>query len=212
MIAVLTGDIVNSTKLSESEYQLVTQSINGCCEVLKQKFNAKWELYRGDGFQVSVATPEKSMLCAILLKTGLRKIFSDGTPIDMTLSIGLGNQTVHSEKLGTSFGSAFVLSGQGLDHTPKGDLTIHIGEEFGVLSDTLSITTRFISHFLSQLSQKQAEVLYYYVLMSYPEQQVIAAQLSTSRQNISKHLSRAGAELIKDYLLYFEEQLAQAVT
>lgn len=207
MIAVLTGDIVNSTKLNEAEYQLVTERINDCCELLKQKFNAKWELYRGDGFQVSVPHPEKAMLCAMLLKTCLRQMFSEGSPVDMTLSIGFGNQTVHSEKLGTSFGSAFVLSGQGLDNSPKGNLTIHMGDEFGILSDALTITTRFISHSLSLLSQKQAEVLYYYLLLSYPEQQVIAAKLSTSRQNVSKHLSRAGAELIKDYLLYFEEQL-----
>lgn len=211
MIAVLTGDIVNSTQLSESDYRLVTNNVKSSCEVLKQRFEAQWELYRGDGFQVSVPTPEKAMLCAIILKTSLRRMFSDGEPVDITLSIGIGNQTIHSEKLGTSFGSAFLLSGHGLDHSPKGELTIHVDQKMAVLSNALSLTTRFISHFLSQLSKKQSEVLYYYVLMSYPEQQIIAELISTSRQNVSKHLNRAGAELIKDYLLFFEEQLEQAI-
>jgi len=63
----------------------------------------------------------------------------------------------------------------------------------------------FLHHLLDGLTEKQAEVLYYYIDFDFPEQQSIADYMNMTRQNITTHLKRSGAELVKAYLLGYRE-------
>lgn len=208
MIAVLTGDIVSSTDLSESNYQLIIKNLKTVCSVIEQSYLAEWEIYRGDSFQFYFPKPEYAMAGTVLLKTFLQSLSVEDESVNVTLSLGIGEVSVHSDRLSTSQGSAFTLSGRGLDKTSSGELSIHIENED--LREYLVLPTRFLNQLMSSFSCKQAEALYYYVSLSFPEHQQIADKMQTSRQNISKHLHRIGAELVKEYLLFFEAQVNKA--
>ena len=84
MIAIITGDIINSEKSDASEW------IN----ILKNQFSkwgkspADWEIYRGDEFQIRIPF-NKALKAAILIKA-LVKSYKD---LDVRMAIGIGAES-----------------------------------------------------------------------------------------------------------------------
>lgn len=102
MIAVITGDIINSTEKA---------SINWLKElktVLNQYGSSpmKWEIYRGDSFQLKLPV-EKAMLTAFHIKATIKQIKNK----DVRMGIGIGMEEYVSEKLSESNGTAYQNSG-----------------------------------------------------------------------------------------------------
>jgi hypothetical protein len=69
MIAVLTGDIVNSTKMSNKTYSEVIYSIKGFLREVKQKYHAIGKIYRGDEFQIQYPDPICALRSTLLLNS-----------------------------------------------------------------------------------------------------------------------------------------------
>ncbi len=205
MRAVITGDIVDSTSLDASAYELAIARLKEIFDQLESHYHAKWEIFRGDSFQLILPETSFAMHSAVLIKTYLLFAPVSTNPINITLSVGLGEVIVDSKQLTTSHGSAYTLSGRGLDNTPRGGISLQ--SDLDDLNTMLTLPTRFLTNLLSSLSRKQAEALYYYISMDYPEHQKIADKMHTSRQNVSKLLSRVGAELVKEYLLFYQSQV-----
>jgi predicted DNA-binding protein YlxM (UPF0122 family) len=208
MIAVLTGDIVDSTKMSPADHQATIEMFRYNIQYFAQHFAASGEIYRGDSVQICFKQPQYAMKSAVLLKMSLLQSQTTTKPISVTLALGLGDASVIGVTPGVSQGSAFIYSGRGLDNAKSGDLSLHA--QNAQLQEKLGLATKFLNHLLSSLTRKQARVLYYYVLLNYPTHQKLADQLQTSQQNITKHLSRIGACLVEEYLLFFEQQIIQA--
>ncbi len=71
--AVLTGDIVNSTKLSKARELKLTSCLTG----LFIEFDSKLEFYRGDSFQAYVKNPANALRLALLSRTAAIKLFKN---------------------------------------------------------------------------------------------------------------------------------------
>ena len=103
MIAIITGDIINSQK-SDSELWLPKlKNILGSWASSPEN----WEIYRGDEFQLKCSVDEvfrKSLIIKSFIKT-----FEN---LDVRLAIGVGNEVFSSEKITESNGSAYVNSGR----------------------------------------------------------------------------------------------------
>src|SRR5690625_6696370 len=71
MIAVITGDIISSRKLSNQDKWILP---------LKELFNTwgerprDWELERGDYFQVEIKKPEEALIRAFQIKALIKKV------------------------------------------------------------------------------------------------------------------------------------------
>ena len=68
MVAILTGDIINSRKSSVETWLPVLKS--ALANIAAEKY---WEIFRGDSFQIQVV-PEEALLKAIYLKSVIRTI------------------------------------------------------------------------------------------------------------------------------------------
>src|SRR5690625_7883964 len=74
MIAVITGDIISSRKLSNQDKWILR---------LKELFKTwgdrprDWELERGEYFQVEIKKPEEAIIRAFQIKTFIKKVKSD---------------------------------------------------------------------------------------------------------------------------------------
>ncbi|RZK32952.1 MAG: hypothetical protein EOO61_16255 [Hymenobacter sp.] len=109
LTAVLTGDLVASTKLPPSRRSSLLRS--WLKETLK---TIPFELSQGDSFQFKVATID-GLAVALRLRSHLRSINPlDGYRPDVRISIGLGEIDYTGPSLGESAGPAFELSGRGL--------------------------------------------------------------------------------------------------
>jgi predicted DNA-binding protein YlxM (UPF0122 family) len=200
MIAVLTADLVNSTKLDKQDYLSVIQFLKGLLSELAENENIAFEISRGDSFQVVFSNPVIAMRISLLIKFGLLS-GNYSQSMNVTQSLALGDFEHLSNKPGESSGEVFINSGRGLDTTPKGHLSLH-NDLLG--AQGFKLATQFLNHHLDQLSKKQAEVSYLYLKFNYPEQGVIASDLNITRQNVATHLKRAGAELVKAYIGEYE--------
>lgn len=204
MIAVLTGDIVNSTKMSSDTYNKVISTLNTLFENANAQFNAVGEIYRGDGFQVQYPDPFDAIKSTLLLKLALHSAHFSDKPIQCTLSLAFGKADIYAEKPNTSSGTAFLLSGRGLEKTPRGDLLV----QFDQPNDELVLLTQFLNHLLNRLTKSQAELLYQTIETEFTEHWKIAEVTGTSRQNISNRLGNIGAFLVRDYMDMISRKLA----
>lgn len=119
MIAVITGDIINSRKQPAAEWLPLLK------EVLSNygRTPREWEIFRGDSFQLIVPS-KKALHAAIHLKAGI-KIIKD---LDVRIAIGIGEQDHRAKKISESNGSAFVRSGEGFESLKKQNMGIFTGD------------------------------------------------------------------------------------
>jgi SatD family (SatD) len=104
MVAVITGDIINSKKINPKKWLKPLKR-----ELDKIGMSPKfWEIFRGDSFQVIINKPENALQWAIKIKAVLKSI----QDIDVRMAIGIGDISYNAPKITESNGSAFVNSGE----------------------------------------------------------------------------------------------------
>ena len=134
MIAIITGDMINSRKPTDLNW------LEGLKKILGKygQSPAQWEIYRGDQFQLEVAVPEEALHTAFLIKAYLKT-----RKLDARMSIGLGEKNYAADKISESNGSAFVRSGDLFETLKKQKLTLAV--QTGTLTPILevSVLSRF---------------------------------------------------------------------
>src|SRR5690606_38464016 len=104
MKAVITGDIVNSSKVNPDTW------LPKLKDVLNLFGNTpnEWEIYRGDSFQLIIKDPLMALKAAILIKASIKSIKS----LDIRMAIGIGDISHSSQRITESNGPAFIYSGE----------------------------------------------------------------------------------------------------
>ncbi|MDC2887723.1 MarR family transcriptional regulator [Psychrosphaera algicola] len=198
MIAVLTGDIVNSTKMSKETYSEVIKQLTSLLQDVNVQFNAVGEIYRGDEFQIQYPNPLDALKSTLLIKLALHLATFSEKPIQCTLSLAYGEYDIYADKPNTSSGSVFVASGRGLQKTSRGELSLLLEQDLD--ESELNLLTQFLNHLLNRLTKTQATLLYQYIENDFTDHKTMAELTATTRQNISNRLSNIGAYLIKEYI------------
>lgn len=205
-IAVESGDIVHSTDMSEEMYSNAIVYLKTELDGQRKVFNTEYEMFRGDAFQVVYRDPAVALRASLMTK--LRLLFvTQGSPVELTQALAFGWQTLQSGSLSGNMGHVFVSSGRLLDKTKRRCLAI----KHSVGQPAVTLIQDFLNHHLLGITQKQAEVLYYYLQLNFPEQQIIAEKLDMTRQNVAAHLKRGGGDLIKHTIEFFETSCEGAV-
>jgi hypothetical protein len=200
--AVLTADIVHSTKLNAKDYALVMKTLQKFLTSQAARYRCTFEIFRGDSFQVLYTNVIDAMNSVLLIRLYLQSGI-ECPAVRLTQSIAIGRVEQASSNLSSSLGEAFILSGRALDTSSRGSLVINFGSDLS--STDLTVSTLFLRHMLNGLTEKQAEVLYYYINFDFPEQRRIADHMNMTRQNVATHLKRSGAELVRAYLESYRE-------
>lgn len=200
MIAVLTGDLVNSTKMTSKVYTDAIDNIKSLLKVANKKYQATGEVYRGDEFQIQYPDAIHALKSTLLIKLALHLASFSTKPIQCTLSLAYGEHTVYDNKPNTSAGPAYIQSGRGLEKAQRGELLLSFAPGASADESELELLTQFSNHLLNRLTKTQAELLYIYIDNDFADHKTIAKITGTTRQNISNRLSNIGAFLIRDYI------------
>ncbi len=183
--AVVTGDIVNSTKLQPAEERQLMAALG---ELLAAD---KHEFYRGDSFQAFIKDAGKALKTVLLCRAAAIGI-SETTQCDIRTSIGLGTASMPIGKLSAAKGEAFVLSGRAFDDFPKsGERTIFSisGTETEIYSIALALVADHIDAIFKEMTPKQAEVILELLLGK--TQQEAADKIRKSKSTVSQFVSSA---------------------
>ena len=209
--SVLTGDIVQSTKIDVAWREQLVATIRRIADDLQQLSPLQLEFFRGDSFQLVVDRPEESMKMAILLRAGLISATPADSPVqwDARISIGVGEVSYLADRVVVSDGEAFRYSGRGLDEIGKRRIVVHT--KWKEANDELQVSTSFADDIVTGWTCAQAQVVYPTLLHDIAQKD-LAAQCNKSAQNVSKLLTAAKEALIRQYLERYHSLLKQKLS
>ena len=195
MQAVLTGDIVNSTKLPPAKEKALVKLLE---QVLK---SYKYEFYRGDSFQVLVREAGDSLRIALLCRTAAIGI-TENNEADIKVSIGLGEVDDRIKTLGSAKGEAFIISGRAFDELEKTGSRLVISTANTMANLSLQVVADYVNSIYSRMTSKQAKVIF--ELLQGGLQQNVVKKLKKSKSTISQHANSGRWAEIEKILNQYE--------
>jgi|ETNmetMinimDraft_26_1059896.scaffolds.fasta_scaffold57837_2 hypothetical protein len=211
--AVLTGDIVRSTALSESGGVSVGKLVRDAAARMKKMLDGSVEYevsaFRGDGWQLFVPRAELSIRAALFMRAALLAARKD-SPTHTRCAVGIGRIT---NRTGTSItewsGPAFTMSGRALDRAASDErLTVACADP--EIGETLNVLAQLIELGAGRWSSRQAQSLCG-ALGGLTQKEIALHQWKGRRtqQAVQQHLRSAGWGSIQRGLEYSEALIKQ---
>ncbi len=200
MIAIITGDIINSQKFDTEMWLPKLKFLLNSWS----KSPENWEVYRGDEFQIKCNIDEV-FLKALLIKSLIRTFEN----IDVRLAIGIGNEDFHSEKITESNGSAYVNSGRLLKKIKTQGKTLAIQTDNENVNRDLNILFKWASIDFDNWTAATSVIIHQ--LLQNPEltQDELAKELNITQSSVSQRLKRANFELLQETDQYFRKKITE---
>tara|TARA_R110000868_G_scaffold175564_1_gene412666 strand:+ start:22245 stop:22850 length:606 start_codon:yes stop_codon:yes gene_type:complete len=194
MIAIVTGDIINSEKHQVSEWMSILK------KHLTKFGNSPqdWEVYRGDEFQLKIED-EKALRVAIVLKAKIKTIKG----LDVRMGIGIGEESFKGASVSESNGSAYQLSGRIFEKLKDQKLSLAIATANDKTDHTLNLIIRLALDFMDEWSPVSAEIITLMLENPNMQQQEIADLLGIQQSAVSQRQKRARLELVQQVLTYY---------
>lgn len=208
MKGVLTGDIINSRKLPNTESWLLP---------LKEELQrwgdspGTWEIFRGDSFQLLLDKPEDTLKAALLIKAVMKSTEPVSnrhhSPVDVRIAIGIGAHSYSNEKVVENNGEAFVFSGELIDEIKKDKRTLAIRTPWEEQNKDLNLIFQLLSIPADNWTVSSAQMMK--ILLETPQikQKEIGNQLGIQQNTVNYGLKRAHADIVVQTELLFREKL-----
>ena len=190
MVAVITGDVINSKKNAPRVWLTpLKKELNRIGKTPKM-----WEIYRGDSFQVVMNNPEDALLIAMKLKASLKSVKG----INVRMAIGLGSRTYNAAKVTESNGSAFVNSGEKFEMLKQKKQNLAIKSDSYQFDNEMNLYLKLALIAMNNWTVNAAEIVR--VAMENPEksQQQLGKMIGIKQSAISTRLRRAYYEEIME--------------
>jgi hypothetical protein len=172
-VAVLTGDIVDSSKLKVTQRKYLIENLNFFFQKFttksknELKLKIKFEIYRGDSFQGYLENPEHALRIALLMRCYLKseKNFPNKSyKLDTRIAIGIGKVSYKGNALSESDGEVFRYSGRLLDGMKKMPQKIAIQTSWESINIELNNYLQLLEAIISKWTSLQADAIYYKLL------------------------------------------------
>jgi hypothetical protein len=187
--AVLTGDIIGSTRADPRDVDRAMQTIDATSHLLSKAIggDTRFTRFRGDGWQIHLRLSNHCLHACILIIAALR---ASGAGLASRISVGLGEVTFPgSTGLSDASGSAFTTSGQQLDQMQRGEVLAIQGPGITMLHQAIF---GLVDERTSRWSGEQAEAVALALHPDRPNQSQIADRLGITRQAVQARLAGAG--------------------
>ena len=198
MVAVLTGDIINSREGQARDWMEKLKAVLGYYGDSPEQ----WEIYRGDSFQLVLA-PNDAFIAAMHIKAVIKQ-----TKVhDVRIAIGIGEETFNSEKITESNGSAYIRSGESFESLKKQTLAIKSMNYDWDESMNIALSLALLT--ANNWSSTVAKVITAVIENSTKNQKEIAKILDKSQSTVSEALKRGGYDEIMNLNTYYKKQISR---
>ncbi len=188
MIAVITGDIINSRELPN-------EWIDTLKKALANLFGTKtnWEIFRGDSFQIELKA-EDALLNAIYIKACIKTL----KKADVRIGIGIGKKSIHATRVTEANGEAFINSGVAFDSLKLNKVNIALETPWQSFTADFNLFIKLALIAMDSWGQISAEMVKYAIENQNINQDKIAKISGRSQSSVSEALKRAHyAEIIE---------------
>ena len=203
--AVLTADIVNSTKLNAAKDKKLTNALTDLFS------GDKIEFFRGDSFQAYIKNPQQALRLALLARVSAIRLFKDEGIVlsDIRISIGIGKVNTPVRSLKTAKGEAFILSGRQIDAISKSHQRLAITSANALANEGLQVIATYINAIFDMMTGKQAEVIA--ELLKGETQKAVAKKFKKTKSTIHQRITAGRWGEIEALLQHYENIINQIV-
>ncbi len=206
-LAVLTGDIIRSTKLSPQSLDAAMAALARGAETMsgwRGARSARFTRFRGDGWQCVAPSPALALRAGLFLRAHLRALPGS---VDTRISVGRGSGALpDGGDLAAAGGPAFELSGRGLDAMARPE-QFYIAWADPPVGAALTEAVFVLADEISRLwTERQAETLIETLAPGDAAQREIADRRGVSQQAIAKRLSAGGDWALQRALVAVEAE------
>ncbi len=200
MIAIITADIINSRKIVNQEIWIAP------LKKLLANYGStpqKWEIYRGDYFQIEIEEPTEALQLALKIKALIKGINigekqKKSNPIDVRMAIGLGTKEYTADRISESNGTAFINSGEKFEKLKKEKVTLAIQSSLANFDYEMNLYLKLACIQMDAWTINSATL--FTTLFEDPEQNQteIGAILGIEQNSVSGRFKRAHVEEIQE--------------
>jgi len=221
--AVISGDIVAFTSLSEHNKELAEHHIRLLLQELATTYGCYARLVKGDYIECVVPNPEDALTAALLIKTKIKSI-----PIrsekkrdnrvqyfenyGIRLAIGYGTLQRFDTEKGIIDGEAIYMSGRKINEEDTHTMdrisiknTLFFISKDENLNESMEPMLLLLDFLMNKTTAKQSQVLYYKLLGN--NEETIAKKLGVSQPAVNQHSNSAGWNAIEHAVQYFHKTL-----
>lgn len=215
LYAVVTGDVIASSKLSTASrrtlHEAMTATSTNLLEAFREDLLAEVDIFGGDSWQIVLTTPVPALRAALFYRAGLRaRMRSHQFDVRMALAIGTID-FIPGDRVSQGNGEAFQLSGRTIKAMSKGAnmrLRFPNRPEEGVLD----VVVQLVDSLAARWSDKQALAITG-ALRGWKQDRIAKScwDRPISQQAVAQHLDRAAWSSIEVGLRFCEETLRSIV-
>jgi hypothetical protein len=208
--AVITGDIVDSSKLPKAQRKALPGRIAKASRETTKAFPdavpLEVDVFRGDGWQLLVSEVGQCLRIGLFFRACLRSASERGRGLDTRVAIAVGLVDFVRERVSQGDGEAYRLSGRALEAMPrKQRLSLALPAEN--TTDALPVIVRLIDVLAQGWTGRQALAVrgalrgwtHEKIAQEWPEK--------ISQQAVTKHLDGAQWPALEAALTYVENNL-----
>lgn len=223
MKAVISGDIVASTSLSDAGRELVEGAFKEIIGELNEKFNTYSRIIKGDYLECVVPNPEDALRVALVIKSFIKSISVEETRLYKTskrarlfkthgirLAIGYGQLSRFNPDEGIIDGEAIYLSGRAISEFSTYNKervviknTLFFVSENDSLNRQIEPLIALLDVLIGKATSKQCKVLYLKLMDN--NEEAIAEQLKITQSVVNQHSTSVGWNAIEKAVIYFSE-------
>jgi len=213
LYAVMTGDLVNYSKVGEKERLEYIQNLKDILEKLRSNDRFFYETYRGDSFQAVYQTPRDALRLVLLIRSYVisqclkaRKKSSH----DVRIALGIGTiNSIDNNAISHSDGEAFRNSGPLLDGMNKKRRDFLIKTPWPDVNKELDTECALLDTIIRKWTADQAEAMYYH--LQNHSQKEIAKILKIHQGPVSLRLNGANYWAVQKFINRFVELIDKNV-
>jgi len=203
LYAVLTGDIVASSKISPARLKDVMQRLRDGAVRFEKKFTGsvygKLDVYSGDSWQLLMTDYGLSLRAAIFLRAIIKSYRH--AEIDTRVAVAWGNvnkSSLNPRRISESTGEAFTESGRALENIKKDSRLVWHPAQTDDSSRILESAIKLLDTLAARWTARQSEIITW-TLLGFNQEQV-GSKLKISQSAVNQALHGAGWTAIEDFL------------
>lgn len=212
MWAILTGDIVNSTKLDQEDYLLLTDALKESFRVINELYipetTTSFDIFRGDSFQGVIPDPSQALEACLVIRSSLRKAQPKKSSFnwDARTSLGIGTVDYLPDRVSEGTGEAYQYSGTSLDQM-KTEQRLTITTPWQAVNNEMQSQAALLDAIIHKWSPSQAEVVL--ELLAGKSRKTIGKEFDISQAAVHYRIKGAGWFAIQKFIERYRNVITQ---
>lgn len=215
LYAVITGDIVDSSKITKKEHSLLLNTLKSAFEKATSLYadqgeTIPFDIFRGDSFQGLISHPESALEASLLIRGSLRKNQPESSAVswDARTAIGIGTIDYKPQNISEGDGEAYRRSGPLLDKM-KTHQRLSILTPWEELNEEMNVQAALLDAIIAKWSPEQAEIVL--ELLEGKSRKIISQQFNISQAAVHYRVKGAAWSAVEKFLQRYKILIKQKI-